>query len=288
VNFFLRLMALISVLAAVACTPVEFFAVNAPTYASPVVVKKDISYGSDDMQKLDIYMPANNEKTPHDVVVFFYGGRWTTGDKAQYRFVGTSLAEKGFVVVIPNYRKYPAVKFPVFVEDGAKAVAWAEDHIAAYGGNIHKINIAGHSSGAHIGALIAANPAYLNAYGKSRASIHSFAGLAGPYAFTPDEPDLKDMFGPPSAYPFMQVPTFIDGHQPPMLLLYGDKDKTVGLVNLEKLKAAIKRKGGCVKSKIYPGLNHVWIIGSLSWLGSNKNTVLDDMVDFFERPACDY
>jgi len=282
-----RLLTIIPALLITACSSVEFFAVNAPSYAAPVTLKKDIAYGDEAGQKLDIYLPDDQAGAQHDVIVFFYGGRWTTGDKAQYRFAGTALARQGFIVVIPNYRKYPAVKFPVFVEDGAKAVAWTEDHIASYGGNAHRINIAGHSSGAHIGALIAANPAYMKAYGKSRQTIHSFVGLAGPYAFTPDEPDLKDMFGPPSAYPSMQVPTFIDGKQPPMLLLYGGKDKFVGKFNLEKLKAAITDKGGCVKSKIYPDLDHVWLIGSLSWLGAAKNTVLQDMVDFFKTPVCD-
>lgn len=280
----LRSVALFATFIAGACTPLEFFVVNAPTHVAPVTVKSDIAYGDKPEQKLDIYLPDNSTPAPHDVVVFFYGGRWTTGNKSEYRFVGAALAKQGFIVLIPDYRKYPAVKFPVFVEDGAQAVAWAEDHIASYSGNIHKINIAGHSSGAHIGALIVANPAYLNAYGKKRSSIHSFVGLAGPYAFIPDEPDLKDMFGPPAHYPAMQVPTFIDGKQPPMLLLYGGKDKVVGRINLDKLTTAIKKKGGRVQSKIYPDLDHIWIIGSLSWLGSDNNTVLEDMTSFFKNP----
>lgn len=279
-----RLALALPLLAAAACTPVEFFVVNAPTYASGISVKKDIAYGDDAAQKLDIYLPAD-DKAKHPVVVFFYGGRWTSGDKSQYRFVGTALARRGFVVVVPDYRKYPDVKFPVFVEDGARAVAWTHRHIANYGGAADDLHVAGHSAGAHIGALIAADAHYLTNAGASRAIIRSFAGMAGPYAFTPDEPDLEDMFGPPANYPRMQVPTFIDGQQPPMLLLYGADDKTVGKFNLDRLQDAIKQKGGCVRSQVYPGLDHAWLVGSLSWLGAGKPDVAGDMADFFSNPA---
>ena len=146
-----------------------------------------------------------------DVVVFFYGGRWTYGAKEDYRFVAATFVKEGFVVVIPDYRKYPQVRFPVFVEDGAKALAWVSDHIVEWHGNPARIHVVGHSAGAHIGTLLTADARYLAEEGKDRSlTIHDFAGLAGPYAFTPDEPDLEDMFGPPQNYPIMQVTTFID------------------------------------------------------------------------------
>ena len=122
-------------------------------------------------------------------------------------------------------------------------------------------------AGAHIGALLTANPAYLAHEGKDRnAVIRGFAGLAGPYAFTPDEPDLIDIFGPPERYPAMQVTTFIDGTQPPMLLLYGDADTTVRRYNLDRLEAKIQEKGGAVNNIIYPGTDHLRIVGALGWL----------------------
>jgi acetyl esterase/lipase len=217
-----------------------------------------------------------------DVIVFLYGGRWTVGEKHDYRFVGSTFADKNFVVVIPDYRKYPQVRFPVFVDDAAKALAWVSDHIADYHGNPTRIHVMGHSAGAHIGALLAADARYLAAEGKDRSQvIHDFAGLAGPYAFTPDEPDLEDMFGPPSRYPSMQVPTFIDGHQPPMLLLYGDKDTSVKYRNLERVEQRIKEQGGCVRSTIYPGVGHTGILGALSWINLQGAPVVQDIQTFF-------
>jgi acetyl esterase/lipase len=280
--FFCRITFLSFLLATSACTQVAFTAANLPTRFDDMDVVHDMPYGPEPSQKLDIYIPADAKDKKLDVIVFFYGGRWTYGEKEDYRFVGATFADKHFIVVIPDYRKYPQVRFPVFVEDGAKALAWVYDNITAYRGNPARIHIAGHSAGAHIGALLAADAHYLAGEGKNRSLvIHDFAGLAGPYAFTPDEPDLEDMFGPPKNYPNMRVTTFIDGKQPPMLLLYGDADTTVKYANLEKLEQRIKKKGGCVRSSIYHDVDHIGLVGALSWFNPHDASVVQDIVKFF-------
>lgn len=265
-----------------ACTQTAFVAANLPTHFDATVVVQDRAYGPDPAQKLDLYIPANNTKKPFEVVVFFYGGRWTYGAKEDYRFVGSTFANRGFLAVIPDYRKYPQVRFPAFMEDGAKALSWVYDHIAELHGNPTRIHVMGHSAGAHIGALVTADLRYLADEGKDRSIvIHDFAGLAGPYAFTPDEPDLEDMFGPPQNYPNMQITTFIDGTQPPMLLLYGDADDAVKYANLEKLEQRIMQRGGCVRSQIYSGANHTDLVGALTWWNLKALPVVDDIIRFF-------
>ncbi|NGZ98066.1 MAG: esterase [Nitrospira sp. WS110] len=265
------------------CTQVAFMAANFPTHFTDMTVVHDQAYGSDHSQKLDLYFPSDSKGKLFEVIVFLYGGRWTHGSKEAYRFVGVTLAERGFLVVIPDYRKYPQVRFPAFVKDGAKALVWVADHIAEFHGNPGRIHLVGHSAGAHIGALLAADQRYLADEGNDRSrTIMDFTGLAGPYAFTPDEPDLEDMFGPPSNYPNMQVPTFIDGSQPPMLLLYGDRDRTVKYANLEKLIRRITERGGCVQSRIYQGADHTDLIGALSWWNPQQVSVIHDMITFFE------
>ena len=95
---------------------------------------------------------------------------------------------------------------------------------------------------------------------------------------------LEDMFGPPQNYPNMQVTTFIDGTQPPMLLLYGNKDTAVKLANLERLEQRIKQRGGCVRAHIYPDTDHTDLIGALSWWYRQRAPVVDDITKFFR--AC--
>jgi len=285
-RLFLGLALSLSILTS-GCTNASFFAANLPTHFDDVRIAHDIAYGPDADQTLDIYrLPERGKKTPLPVIIFFYGGRWETGGKEDYRFVGSALAKAGFLVVIPDYRKYPAVKFPAFIDDAARAIAWTADHVGAHGGDPADLNVAGHSAGAHIAALAITDPHYLKAFGKTRATVKKFVGMAGPYAFVPDEEDLKAMFGPPANYPKMQVTTFIDGKQSPMLLMWGDKDTSVGQANLNKLVATIHKKGGCVETKIYPGIDHAWLIGTLSWVGDARDTVLADMTGFFKRTEC--
>lgn len=277
-----RILLLAHLLLMSACTQAAFTAANLPTHLVEMAVEHDRAYGSELLQKLDVYIPANTMEKQLDVLVFFYGGRWTYGAKEDYRFVAATFVKEGFIVVIPDYRKYPQVRFPVFVEDGARALAWVSNHIVEWHGNPARIHVVGHSAGAHIGALLAADPHYLADVGKDRSlTVHDFAGLAGPYAFTPDEPDLEDIFGPPQNYPNMQVTTFIDGTQPPMLLLYGNKDTAVKLANLERLEQRIKQRGGCVRSRIYPNADHTDLIEALSWWNRQRVPVVEDITTFF-------
>ena len=173
------------------CTAIGTQLANLPTYFDGIAVKRDIVFDSASMQKMDIYLPPGTDKK-HGVIVFFYGGRWSSGSKSDYAFVGAAFAKAGYVVAIPDYRKYPDVRFPVFAQDAAAAVAWTADNIGSYGGDTSRIFVAGHSSGAHIGALISADAHYLAALGKPQDTIKAFAGMAGPYAFIPEEADLKE------------------------------------------------------------------------------------------------
>lgn len=265
------------------CTQLGLGVANIPAKFSNIEIQKDIAYGEEPWQKLDLYIPAETENQKLPILVFFYGGRWTDGSKDMYKFVGDVYTKEGYIVAIADYSKYPNVKFPSFVEDGAKAVAWAYKNANQYGGDNNNLFIMGHSSGGHIGALITADEKYLKAEGLNNNIITAFAGLAGPYDFIPEAQDLKDIFGPPENYPLMQVPTYINGDEAPMLLLWGDDDKAVWRRNLDRLETKIKEKNGIVETEIYEGVDHVGTIASLTWFLRSKAPVLKDTTEFFEK-----
>lgn len=264
------------------CTQLGVSLANLPIKFSDMEIKKEITYGNEDWQKLDIYIPkrAKVEKLP--VITFFYGGRWTDGSKDMYAFVGHAFAKEGYIVVIADYSKYPNVKFPSFVEDGAKAVAWIHNNIDKHGGDANNLFISGHSSGAHIGALVVADERYLQAEGKNNSIIKAFAGLAGPYDFIPQADDLKDIFGPPTNYPLMTVTNFIDGNEPPMLLLWGEDDDAVWERNIKLLGEKIEKENGLYEIKMYPGVDHVGVISGLIWFLRGQPPILKDITNFFE------
>jgi acetyl esterase/lipase len=276
-----RLLAAGALLFLTACASVGFSLFNIPSSLQGGYSFREAAYGAGPSEKMDIYVPLEDSSAKHEVIVFFYGGRWQSGKKEDYRFVGAALARRGFVTVIPDFPKYPDVRFPTFVQAAARSVAWVDDHVDDYGGRQDRIHIAGHSSGAHMAALLIVDTQYLAAEGKdAREVIKGFAGLAGPYAFTPDEPDLMDIFGPPDRYPQMQVTTFVEGREPPMLLLYGQEDRSVKPSNHERLAQRIRDKGGRVEVLTYPELGHIGIVGTFSELGPTSS-VVEDMSKFF-------
>lgn len=251
----------------------------------PVVVY-DIDYGSEERQQLDLYH-AGNSTTARPVVVFLYGGAWMQGSKDQYLFVGEALVSKGFVGVIPNYRLFPDVKFPTFVEDSALALKWVYNNIQRFGGDPNDVYIMGHSAGAHIAALLALDERYLRSVGGNKRWLKGMIGLAGPYDWLPYfSASDKQIFGPPSQYPASQPINFVDGDEPRLLLMYGNKDKTVKIRNIDNLAAAIRSKQGKVKTIFYPRLGHIGIVGALSIPLRSRAPVLEDVAAFiYGKPA---
>jgi acetyl esterase/lipase len=144
---FFRSLALLLLVLQTSCSQINFMVINLPTHFQDTQVISNVSYGPREDEKLDIYLPKTQaDISSYPVVVFFYGGRWETGEKEEYAFVADALVRANFIVVIPNYRKYPDVKFPAFIEDAAAAIAWTSDHISQYGGDPTHLNIAGHSA----------------------------------------------------------------------------------------------------------------------------------------------
>lgn len=247
---------------------------------------RDIAYGSDDRQRLDVYVPATADpgrraEPPRPVVVFFYGGSWRGGQRQHYRFIGEALTRRGYIVVIPDYRVYPQVRFPAFVEDGAAAVAWTLRAIAGHGGDPRRVFLMGHSAGAHIAALLATDPAYLTAAGAERSRLRGFVGLAGPYCFDPAEYQVTRPIFAAAPDPAATMPcNHADGDAPPMLLLHGADDETVWPKNSQTLARRVTAAGGTAELREYPGTGHLGIVLALAKPFRRPGGVLDEIDRF--------
>ncbi len=240
------------------CSPVRILNDLAPDH----LVADGIVYGPEPRHRLDVYAPAPGRR-PAPVIVFLYGGGWTDGSRALYRFVGGALAGAGAVVVIPDYRLYPAVRFPSFLQDCALATAWAARHAAEHGGAGPPF-LMGHSAGAYNAAMLGLDPQWLAAAGLDRRRLRGVIGLAGPYDFLPlDTDQLRDIFGPPPREHTQPV-NFVDAAAPPFFLAAGTADRTVQPRNTESLATRLRAAGRPVAERIYPGVNHVEIIGAIA------------------------
>ena len=262
------------------CQAVLFRSLNATAGKSDLVVQRDVIYDPAHKLALDVYRPSDARNAP--VVVFFYGGSWKSGKRQWYRWAGEALAKRGMVVVIPDYRLWPTVKLDGFMQDAAHAVAWTQAHAGEYGGNPDDLFVMGHSAGAHIGALLATDAHWLDAVGMQPRELAGFIGLAGPYDFLPlKDPDFIDMFGSTHAAQLQSQPVhFVDGDEPPMLLLQGTTDKVVWPRNTESLARALRKENETVVVKLYPDIGHLAILFSISKPLRSKAPVIDDTMRF--------
>lgn len=200
-----------------------------------------VQYAPDRALSLDIYRPSA-ASGPAPTVVFFYGGAWKRGERAQYAFVGRRLAEAGMLALVADYRTYPRATFPGFMGDAADAVAWARAHAAEHGGDPKRIFLAGHSAGAQIAALLGTDARYLERVGMAPRDLAGVIGLSGPYDFVVGQ-TYAPIFGPPARWPDAQAVNFVDGDEPPFLLIHGTADRVVEAVDSEQLDARLRAAG---------------------------------------------
>lgn len=140
-------------------------------------VKRDVPYGDQERQVLDVYSPPGAKGRP--VVFWIHGGGWQVGDKSDVQVKPKVFVDKGFVFVSTNYRLLPAVDMGTIVRDVAKSIHWVHDHIAEYGGDPDRLLVMGHSAGAQLAALICTDDRYLKAEGLSLAIVKGCVPVDG-------------------------------------------------------------------------------------------------------------
>jgi acetyl esterase/lipase len=222
-----------------------------------------IAYAERSRHSLDICRPRDAIAAP--VIIFFYGGAWQSGYKELYRYVAKALARRGYVAVVPDYRIYPEVCYPDFLDDGALVVRWVKDNIARFGGAPEKIFLKGHSAGAHIAAMLSIDPRWLRKVGlNQRRDIAGLIGIAGPYDLMPLRDDkLKVIFGGadrPETQPIFHVAP----GAPPSLLVTGGRDRLVEPGNSTRLAARLVAAGNAATVRTYERVGHFIIIAALA------------------------
>ncbi|ODN66935.1 alpha/beta hydrolase [Methylophaga muralis] len=281
-QFIKTLFGSLSALTLTACSPVTLL--NAMVPESAYQHRSDLVYGEYDRLKLDVYQPAHSvDSQKPATVIFFYGGGWEAGEKADYKFVAEALTSQGMIVVIPDYRVFPEAVFPEFIEDAAQAVAWTRQHIAEFGGDPEQLFIAGHSAGAHIAAMLSVNPHYLQQAGLETEQLRGMIGLAGPYDFLPlTSPTLKQIFGDDASQWQSQPVNFVGEDHPPTLLLVGNNDRTVLPRNSYRFAEKLKQYGNDVELIELSNYGHVAMVAKLAKPLRGDGALLAPIVSFVE------
>lgn len=280
----LRLPALLTLAmtALAGCTQLGAFNTVIPHDPGTRIVASNIAYGNESRQRLDVYAPAGGDAAA-DVIVFVYGGSWSSGRRQDYAFAARAFAARGYVTVLFDYRLVPNIRYPVFVEDTAKAIAWAHRNIARHGGNPDRLFVVGHSAGAYNAMMAALAPEFLRAERLPVTVIKGVAGLSGPYDFLPlDTDSTRAAFAGVADLAATQPVNRVAGPIPQVFLATGEADTLVRPRNTTALAEAIRKAGGRVETQFYPGVDHTGTLLAISRPLRGRAPVIEDVLGFFE------
>lgn len=259
-------------------------------------VERDVAYGPDPLQRLDLSLPAGRG---FPTVIFVHGGSLTSGDKgdADYGEVCTAFPAAGIGCANVNYRLAPAHRWPAPAEDVAAAVAWVRANIGARGGDPHHLFLLGHSSGAMLVALVATDAHYLAQHELTTGDVRGVLPMGsimwddeleqalGQYgrqrveaAFARDEDGRN--FGTLDAYQDHWPIRHVRAGLPPFLFLIADSERVhPPVLKTDSTFAARARAlGNRAEYQVLPGRTHYRAIRELSEPGDSVFAIVRDFV----------
>ena len=261
---------------------------NAVTASGSYRRHSDVAYGALPRQKLDIYTPtATKPVAGWPAVVFFYGGSWNTGARADYQFVAEALAARGVLTLVADYRLYPEVRYPEFLTDSAQALAYGLDQVVRLGGDPKRVFVMGHSAGGYNAAMLALDARWLKGAGHAPGELAGWIGLAGPYDFFPtDNLDAQPVFFHPNYPAHAQPIGFTRPNAPRSFLGAPLVDPLVSPQrSTQQLANKLQASGVPVTLKFYARASHTTLIGAFAWPLRWIAPVLDDVQAFIEAAA---
>lgn len=224
-----------------------------------VRLQSAVSFGPHPRHVADVWRPAGGEADA--VAIFLYGGSWRSGHRSGYTFAGAALASRGITCIVPDYRLFPEVSFPAFVEDAARAYVFVAETIARG----RPIVVTGHSAGAYNAALLALDPRYIAALAPAAPRPAGLAGLSGPYSFDPTTwPTTKEIFHTAPHADAARPVAFAGPHAPPALLIHGGADDLVKPKNTHELAAALNAARRPAQVIVHPRLGHIGTLLALA------------------------
>ena len=242
--------------------------------------KQQISYGDNQQQSFDLYSPKTS--SPKIPIVYVYGSAWKTSfNKSDFTFVAQALTSLGHPVIVPEHRRFPEVKFPVFVEDVADAISYVDRNNIGLKKPFTEFILMGHSSGAHTVSLLATDQRYFNAR-RVKAQLKGLIAMSGPYDLPMNDPEVAPIFDTTTAQrakPILNVRP----NMPPTLLLHGLADTRVLPYHTTRFKDALLAKGNNITMKLYPGVNHEKLLAGIAQPLRFMNSSFTDIRAFLGR-----
>ena len=240
-----------------------------------VAVTFDVAYGSDPRQRLDVYRPETSATAGLPALLFLPGGGFIRGDKDERANFGFYFAQRGYVVVVANYRLGPAHRWPAGAEDVIGAYRWLHANAAQFGIDSDHVVIGGESAGAAHVALATMAKRFHPTGGLRVAGTILISGVYDVHleklarsqfgTATPD-PRNEAYFGSDfDAYPGMSTIDLVDAPPLPLFISFAELDLLQMQVQAGELFARlVTRHGYAPTLKVIGGHNHLTQVYSVN------------------------
>lgn len=249
---------------------------------------KNVSYGSDTSQNMDIYLPAGRDTANTKVILFIHGGSWSSGDKNEFNEPIAAIRTKlpDFAIINMNYRLayHGSNRFPTQLEDIQSAINFIVTKANEYKVNTNKFCLIGASAGANL--------ALLNAYKNNKTGkIKAVVDLFGPTDLIalynnhpiPDQARpvvVKFLGATPGTNPDIYVQAspinFINAQTVPTKIFHGGDDIVVPIAQSNSLKAKLQANNVKVEMTVYTGEGH-------GWYGNNLLDTYQKTIEFIKE-----
>ncbi len=252
----------------------------------PVTERLNLAYhDASPRQRLDLYLPQLPAGQSPPVLLFAPAGAWAAGDRTVYRPQAFALAELGLGVALVDHRvsdgSAGGVRHPEHVRDLARAFAFLRTWLLVGGLDTGGIFVGGHEAGAHLGALLAADPRQLAEQGLSPADLRGVIGLGGIYRIAPDDGTWADVFGlDPLTRGEASPHSHLRPSTPPMLLVNADGDSEARRADAAGLAEALIRAGSLGDARVIEGRSPASL---LTFLGQPTDDATDLILQFVRQ-----
>ncbi len=249
---------------------------------------RDVSYGTDSAQRMDVYLPAARNSSQTKVLVFIHGGSWSSGDKEEFNDAIAAIRPRlnDYAIFNINYRVASGGRnrYPTQVNDVQAALNFIKNKSTEYLINPDKVGLIGASAGGHLALLQAYK---FNTDGRIKAVVDLFGptdllSLYNTHPFpTASRPVLVNLLG---ATPTADMPlyaqaspiNFVTGQSAPTLILHGELDIINPISQSIALRNKLQQANAKVEMITYTGEGH-------GWLGNNLLDTYNRAVTFIQQ-----
>jgi triacylglycerol lipase len=252
-----------------------------------VHVERDLIYGADERQRLDVYRPENSSG-PLPMMVFLHGGGFIRGDKRDRENVGQYFARAGVITVVPNYRLAPRHVWPAGAQDAIAVLQWARQHAGIYGADARRIFLAGESAGAAHVAAASLVKRFHPAEGLAIAGVILVSGVynvrlellaRAQFSVATPDPRNEAYFGSDfERYASMSTVALVDAPPVPMLITFAELDLPQMQVQAGELFARlVTHHGFAPQLHVVRGHNHLTQVYAIN---TGDEALARPMLDF--------